>query len=60
MNPKLNAGKDSQWKMFTHLEDYKNKMVTMRTGWYHIEGYQGRNGISKEEILLTWKVTRMK
>jgi hypothetical protein len=42
------------------MEDYENKMVSTRIGWYHIEGYQSRMVSQKEEILLTWKVTRMK
>jgi hypothetical protein len=42
MNFKLSVKEASQWKMFTNLEDYKNRMVTMRTGWHHIEGYQIR------------------
>jgi hypothetical protein len=60
MNFKPMVEEDSLWKMFINMEDYENKMVSTRIGWYHIEGYQSRMVSQKEEILLTWKVTRMK
>jgi hypothetical protein len=52
MNFKHFVEEDLLWKMFINMKGYKHRMVSH---WRLPE----QNGISKEEILLSWKVTRM-
>jgi hypothetical protein len=35
MNLKISIEEDSQWKMYIDMEDFKNRMVSTGTEWYH-------------------------
>jgi hypothetical protein len=51
MNFKHFVEEDLLGKMFINMKGYKNRMVSWKI--------EEQNGISKEEILLSWKFTRM-